>query len=121
MAGAACAAKSLCEGSVPAAAATAAVARKLLLEMVGIGFLLGLGGGAGLILYAGWHGIFHAEFGAGFAHRVGEWGEVTESDAVATCLAVFEHGMNLIDTAPIYGYGRAEEIIGKAMRQHGRR
>lgn len=50
-----------------------------------------------------------------------EWGEVSESDAVAACLGVFEHGMNLIDTAPIYGYGRAEEIIGKAMRQHGRR
>lgn len=50
-----------------------------------------------------------------------EWGEVSESDAVATCLAIFEHGMNLIDTAPIYGYGRAEEIIGKAIRQHGQR
>jgi aryl-alcohol dehydrogenase-like predicted oxidoreductase len=50
-----------------------------------------------------------------------EWGEVSEGDAVATCLAVFEHGMNLIDTAPIYGHGRAEEVIGKAMRQHGHR
>lgn len=50
-----------------------------------------------------------------------EWGEVSEGDAIATCLAVFDHGMNLIDTAPIYGYGRAEEIIGKAMRQHGHR
>lgn len=50
-----------------------------------------------------------------------EWGEVSESDAIATCLAIFDHGINLIDTAPIYGYGRAEEIIGKAMRQHGHR
>ncbi|MFZ0662653.1 MAG: aldo/keto reductase [Acidobacteriaceae bacterium] len=50
-----------------------------------------------------------------------EWGEVSEGDAIAACLAVFEHGINLIDTAPIYGYGRAEEIIGKAMRQHGHR
>lgn len=50
-----------------------------------------------------------------------EWGEVSEDDAIATCLAIFDHGMNLIDTAPIYGHGRAEEIIGKAMRQHGRR
>lgn len=50
-----------------------------------------------------------------------EWGEVSESDAVAACLAIFGHGINLIDTAPIYGYGRAEEIIGKVMRQHGRR
>lgn len=50
-----------------------------------------------------------------------EWGDVSEGDAVAACLAVFDHGMNLIDTAPIYGYGRAEEIVGKAMRQHGHR
>jgi len=50
-----------------------------------------------------------------------EWGEVSEGDAIATCLAVFEHGINLIDTAPIYGHGRAEKIIGRAMRQHGHR
>jgi aryl-alcohol dehydrogenase-like predicted oxidoreductase len=50
-----------------------------------------------------------------------EWGDVTDSDAVATCLAMFEHGINLIDTAPIYGHGRAEELVGKVMRQHGHR
>jgi aryl-alcohol dehydrogenase-like predicted oxidoreductase len=50
-----------------------------------------------------------------------EWGEVSDSDAIATCLAIFEHGINLIDTAPIYGHGRAEELVGKAMRQHGQR
>lgn len=50
-----------------------------------------------------------------------EWGEVSEGDAIATCLAIFEHGINLIDTAPIYGRGRAEEIVGKAMRQGGGR
>lgn len=51
----------------------------------------------------------------------GEWGVVSESDAVATCRAIFDHGMNLIDTAPIYGHGRSEEIIGRAMQEHGRR
>ncbi|MGC2160549.1 MAG: aldo/keto reductase [Silvibacterium sp.] len=50
-----------------------------------------------------------------------EWGEVSDGDAIASCLAIFEHGINLIDTAPIYGRGRAEELIGKAMRQHGHR
>ena len=50
-----------------------------------------------------------------------EWGEVSDGDAIATCLAIFDHGINLIDTAPIYGHGRAEEIIGKAIQQHGRR
>ena len=50
-----------------------------------------------------------------------EWGEVSDKEAVDTCLVIFDHGINLIDTAPIYGHGRAEEIIGKAMRRHGSR
>ncbi|MGB0123853.1 MAG: aldo/keto reductase [Silvibacterium sp.] len=50
-----------------------------------------------------------------------EWGEVSDGDAIAALLAVFEHGINLIDTAPIYGHGRAEELVGNAMRQHGHR
>jgi aryl-alcohol dehydrogenase-like predicted oxidoreductase len=50
-----------------------------------------------------------------------EWGDVSEGDAIATCLGIFDHGINLIDTAPIYGHGRAEEIVAKAIRQHGHR
>ena len=50
-----------------------------------------------------------------------EWGAVAEDTAIATCLSAIERGINLIDTAPIYGRGRAEEIVGKAMRAHGRR
>lgn len=50
-----------------------------------------------------------------------EWGTVSDRDAVATCLAIFDHGINLIDTAPIYGHGHAEEIIARAVREHGQR
>jgi len=50
-----------------------------------------------------------------------EWGAVPDELAVATCLGAVERGINLIDTAPIYGRGRSEEIVGKAMRAHGRR
>jgi aryl-alcohol dehydrogenase-like predicted oxidoreductase len=50
-----------------------------------------------------------------------EWGNVPEETAVATCLSALDQGINLIDTAPVYGRGRAEQIIGKAMRAHGRR
>ena len=50
-----------------------------------------------------------------------EWGAVPEEVALATCLGAIERGINLIDTAPIYGHGRSEEIIGKAIRAHGRR
>jgi aryl-alcohol dehydrogenase-like predicted oxidoreductase len=50
-----------------------------------------------------------------------DWGAVPDDVAVATCLGALERGINLIDTAPIYGDGRSEEIVGKAMRAHGRR
>jgi aryl-alcohol dehydrogenase-like predicted oxidoreductase len=50
-----------------------------------------------------------------------EWGAVAEDEAIATCLSAIERGINLVDTAPIYGRGRAEEIVGKAMRIFGRR
>jgi aryl-alcohol dehydrogenase-like predicted oxidoreductase len=50
-----------------------------------------------------------------------EWGPVAEDAAIATCLSAVERGINLIDTAPIYGRGRAEEIVCKVMRAHGRR
>jgi aryl-alcohol dehydrogenase-like predicted oxidoreductase len=46
---------------------------------------------------------------------------VPDDEAVATCVSAVERGINLIDTAPIYGHGRSEEIIGKALRAHGRR
>jgi aryl-alcohol dehydrogenase-like predicted oxidoreductase len=36
---------------------------------------------------------------------------------VATIRAAFEHGINLIDTAPVYGFGRSEEIVGKAIAE----
>ncbi|MFP5208533.1 MAG: aldo/keto reductase [Acidobacteriota bacterium] len=50
-----------------------------------------------------------------------EWGQVPDETAIATCLSAIDRGINLIDTAPIYGHGRSEEIVGKAMRAHGRR
>jgi len=50
-----------------------------------------------------------------------DWGAVSDADAVATILDALERGINLIDTAPIYGHGRAEELVGRAMREHGRR
>jgi aryl-alcohol dehydrogenase-like predicted oxidoreductase len=50
-----------------------------------------------------------------------DWGPVPEDEAIATCLGALERGINLIDIAPIYGRGHAEEIVGRAMRQHGHR
>src|SRR4030088_3726842 len=42
------------------------------------------------------------------------WGGTDEAESVATIRAAFEHGINLVDTAPAYGFGRSEEIVGKA-------
>jgi aryl-alcohol dehydrogenase-like predicted oxidoreductase len=43
------------------------------------------------------------------------WGGSDEADAVATIQAAVDRGITLIDTAPIYGFGRSEEIVGKAL------
>jgi aryl-alcohol dehydrogenase-like predicted oxidoreductase len=49
------------------------------------------------------------------------WGGSNESDAIATIHAALDRGINLIDTAPVYGFGRSEEIVGKALAEGGRR
>jgi aryl-alcohol dehydrogenase-like predicted oxidoreductase len=43
------------------------------------------------------------------------WGGTDEAESVATIQAALERGINLIDTAPAYGFGRSEEIVGKAV------
>jgi aryl-alcohol dehydrogenase-like predicted oxidoreductase len=47
------------------------------------------------------------------------WGGAKESDCMDAVSAAVDHGINLIDTAPIYGYGLAEDIVGRAIK--GRR
>ncbi len=44
------------------------------------------------------------------------WGGVDEKKAIAAIQASIDQGINLIDTAPIYGFGLAEEIVGKAIK-----
>jgi aryl-alcohol dehydrogenase-like predicted oxidoreductase len=48
------------------------------------------------------------------------WGGTEESDAISTIHAALDNGINLIDTAPGYGFGRSEELVGKAL-EGGRR
>jgi aryl-alcohol dehydrogenase-like predicted oxidoreductase len=45
------------------------------------------------------------------------WGGTDEAESIATIQAAFEHGINLVDTAPVYGFGRSEEIVGKAIAE----
>src|ERR1700674_5378309 len=45
------------------------------------------------------------------------WGGTDEAESIATIRAAIEHGINIIDTAPVYGFGRSEEIVGKAIAE----
>jgi aryl-alcohol dehydrogenase-like predicted oxidoreductase len=45
------------------------------------------------------------------------WGGAEEGEAIKAIQAAYHHGITTIDTAPVYGFGRSEEIVGKAM--HG--
>ena len=49
------------------------------------------------------------------------WGGTDEKESIRTIHAALDQGINLIDTAPAYGQGRSEEIVGEAVRQYGRR
>jgi aryl-alcohol dehydrogenase-like predicted oxidoreductase len=49
------------------------------------------------------------------------WGGTDEQEAAATIRAAVERGINLIDTAPAYGFGHSEEIVGKALQDAGLR
>jgi len=45
------------------------------------------------------------------------WGGTDEAESIATIRAAFERGINVVDTAPVYGFGRSEEIVGKAIAE----
>ncbi len=49
------------------------------------------------------------------------WGGSDKQESIRTVLAAFERGVNLVDTAPAYGAGLAEEIVGEAIAKHGNR
>lgn len=44
------------------------------------------------------------------------WGGAEESESVRAIRAAVDAGVNLIDTAPVYGFGRSEEVVGRAIR-----
>lgn len=50
----------------------------------------------------------------------GSFGEVDRSESIAAIKAMLEEGVNIIDTAPIYGEGAAEEIVGEAIKGYDR-
>jgi len=47
------------------------------------------------------------------------WGGTDDTQSIATIRAAIDAGINLIDTAPVYGFGHSEEVVGEALE--GRR
>ena len=50
--------------------------------------------------------------GAGWWHA---WGAQDDEESIATIRRGFELGINWVDTAPIYGLGHSEEVVGRAL------
>lgn len=49
------------------------------------------------------------------------WGGTDEAQSIATIRSAVERGVTLIDTAPVYGFGHSEEIVGRTLAAGGLR
>jgi aryl-alcohol dehydrogenase-like predicted oxidoreductase len=49
------------------------------------------------------------------------WGGSNKAESIRTIHEALDRGVTLIDTAPVYGFGRSEEIVGDALAADGRR
>jgi len=43
------------------------------------------------------------------------WGPQDDADSISAIERAIELGVNWIDTAPVYGFGRSEEVVGRAV------
>jgi aryl-alcohol dehydrogenase-like predicted oxidoreductase len=46
-----------------------------------------------------------------------DWGDVGEDDALAVLHAALDAGVTFLDTADVYGDGRSETLVGRALRE----
>jgi methylglyoxal reductase len=44
------------------------------------------------------------------------WGDSDDNQSISAIQAAIDAGVNLIDTAPVYGWGRSEKIVGEAIK-----
>lgn len=45
------------------------------------------------------------------------WGDADDAQSLRAILRALELGINFIDTAPVYGFGRSERIVGQALKE----
>jgi aryl-alcohol dehydrogenase-like predicted oxidoreductase len=50
-----------------------------------------------------------------------QWGGSDDDESVRTIHAALDRGITLIDTAPAYGFGHSEEVVGRAIAERGNR
>jgi aryl-alcohol dehydrogenase-like predicted oxidoreductase len=66
-------------------------------------------------------GVPVSEVGLGCWQLGGDqWGDITDSDALAVLHAAADAGVTFLDTADVYGVGRSESLIGRFLRERGR-
>jgi len=59
---------------------------------------------------------FVSEVGLGCWQIGGNWGDVSDSDAQHILTTAVDQGINMFDTADVYGDGRSERIIGSFLK-----
>lgn len=61
--------------------------------------------------------ISEVGFGAWQTGADGVWRDVTDEQSIEALHYAFDHGVNFVDTANLYGAGHSEEIIGQVLKE----
>src|SRR5580700_1832565 len=69
--------------------------------------------------FLGSSGIEVSAIGLGCMSLSGVYGKSNDDDGVALIHDALDHGITLLDTSDMYGFGHNEELVGKAIK--GRR
>ena len=70
---------------------------------------------------ANWSAIGLGTWAMGGADWRYAWGRQDDAQSEATILRAVELGIDWIDTAPVYGVGHAEAVVGRTLAAHGLR
>ena len=60
--------------------------------------------------------VGYGAWAIGGAGWQGAWGPQDDNESIAAIYRALELGLNWIDTAPVYGLGHSEEVVGRALK-----